>query len=91
MSFSQNAVTIEGREQFQVAAGTASKPLDAGVYDVWAAADAYIRVAPVASAGAVTSSTGYLVPGGAGIVTVRIGKDGLCIGSTAAIAVHRVE
>ena len=91
MSFVQNAIVIEGRQQFQVGAGEASEPLDAGVYDVWAAADAYIRVAPADSAADVTSDDGYLVPGGVGIITVRVGRDGLCIGSTAAISAHRVE
>jgi hypothetical protein len=89
MSFVQSAVTIEGRSQFTVSAAGQSNPLDAGVYDVWATADAYIKVAPTANN--VTSATGYLVPGGNGIVTVRIAKDGLRIGSTAAISVHRVE
>lgn len=90
MSYVQNVIVIEGRQQFQVGANGKSAPLDAGVYDVWAAADAYINVAPVAAA-AVTSATGYLIPGGAGIITVRIGKDGLCIGSTAVLSAHRVE
>lgn len=89
MSYSQAVVTLEGRQQYQVSAAGQSDPLDAGVYDVWAASDAYIKVAPTAND--VTNLTGYLVPGGAGIITVRIGRDGLRIGSTAALSFHRVE
>ncbi|AHJ10694.1 hypothetical protein P106B_11 [Rhizobium phage vB_RglS_P106B] len=84
-----NAITIEGRTQFTVAAGAQSAPLEAGIYDVWAAADAYIKVGETAND--VTSATGYLIPGGAGIVPVRVGRSGLRIGATADIAAHRTE
>ncbi|QWY83169.1 hypothetical protein [Rhizobium phage RHph_X2_24] len=87
--FTQAAIVIEGRSQFTVAAAGQSPELEAGVYDVWAAADAYIKVGVTASD--VTTSTGYLVPGGAGAVTVRVGRHGLRIGATAEIKVHRVE
>lgn len=90
--FSNSAIVIEGRQQFQVAAGGKSPALDAGTYDVWAAADAYIAVLPAdASAAGVTSSTGYKIPGAAGIVPVRVGRDGLVIASSATLSVHRTE
>lgn len=82
-----DAVTIEGRSQFVVSAGQQSAPLDAGVYDVWAASDAYIKVGEDASG--VTSGNGYLIPGGKGIVPVRVGRSGLKIGASADVSVHR--
>lgn len=85
--FARSPVVIEGREQFQVAAAEQSEPLASGVYDVWAEADAYIKVSIAADD--VSETTGYYVPAGA-IISVRVGRDGLCIGSTAAIAVHRI-
>ena len=81
-----DAVVIEGRAQFQVSASGQSPALSPGVYDVWAAADAYIAVGSNPSP---TSANGYFIPGGAGIVPVRIVKDGQKIGSTAAISVHQ--
>lgn len=90
--FTNSAIVIEGRKQFQVSAGGKSAKLDAGTYDVWAAADAYIAVQPdSADPALVTSLTGYLIPGGAGIVSVRVGRDGLVIASSAALSVHRTE
>lgn len=88
MSFVQPAIHITGRSQLQVSGGGQSALLDAGTYDVWAAADTYIKVSETPSD--VTSSTGYYVPAGR-IVTVRIGRDGLRIGSTGALSFHRVE
>lgn len=87
--FVQPAITIEGRSQINVAANSQSDALPAGVYDVWATANAYIKVAETASD--VTSSTGYLILGGAGPVSVRVGRTGLRIGSTAAISIFQVE
>lgn len=90
MAYSQNVIVIAGRKQFQISANSRSLPLDAGTYDVWAATDAYIDVAP-SDAATPTNTTGYLIPGGAGIISVRIAKDGLTIGASAAISAHRVE
>lgn len=88
--FVQPAITIEGRSQFQVSAGGASEPLSAGVYDCWAAADTYIRVSADPLTPAPSSSNGYLISAGHAI-PVRIGRDGLKIGSSAALSFHRVE
>lgn len=89
MSYSQNVVVIEGRQQFSIAANEETDALDAGVYDVWSGTGgAYIKVGPTADD--VTDETGYLVPEGA-IITVRIGRDGLRIGATAELHIHRVE
>lgn len=85
--FVKSPIVIEGREQFQVGAAGQSEPLDAGVYDVWAEADAYIKVG--ATADDVTETTGYLVPAGV-IVSVRVGRHGLRIGASAAISAHRI-
>lgn len=85
----QNAIMIEGRRAFQVAAAGQSEPLEPGVYDVWAAADAYIKVGDVAND--VTAQTGYKIPGGGGIVSVRVMKLNSRIGATAEISVHRTE
>lgn len=83
-----DAVAIEGRSQFVVSAGQSSAPLEAGVYDVWSTSDAYIAVG--AAPGTPTSATGYLIPGGKGIVPVRIAASGLKIAAGVAdVAVHR--
>lgn len=87
--FVQSAITIEGRKQIQVGAGGQSEVLEPGVYDVWAATDAYIKCDQLASD--VTTTTGYFIPGGAGPVSVRIAGQRMRIGATAAIAIHRVE
>lgn len=90
MSFIQSAVTLAGRTQIPIAAGGYA-PVDVGVYDVWAATDTYIAVVPSDYAGAApTSSTGYLVPAG-GVVSVRIAKDGMKMGASAATSIHKVE
>lgn len=88
MSYVQPAIVIEGRSQIAVSAGGQTDPLASGTYDVWADADTYIKVGKTASD--VTTGTGYKIPAGA-IVPVRIGRDGLRIGSTGALSVHRVE
>lgn len=85
--FTKSPIVIEGRSQMAVAASAQSDALEAGVYDVWGAADAYIKVGVTADD--VTAETGYLVSTGT-IATVRVGRDGLRIGSTAAISIHRV-
>lgn len=87
--FVQSAIVIEGRQAFTVGAASQSNALEAGSYDVWGAADAYIRVGGT-DAENVTSSDGYLVRAGQ-TITVRVGRNGLRIGSTAEISVHRVE
>jgi len=84
----QPAIVIENRRQFTIAAGAQSDPLEQGTYDVWGAADTYVKVAEVAND--VTSDTGYFVPAKASI-PIRIGRDGLRIGSTAELRYHRVE
>lgn len=87
------AIVIEGRSQFTIESGTPSEPLEAGIYDVWATegdGDAYIKVsADAADADNVSDETGYLIPGGKGIVPVRIGRNGLCIGTTNFVHIHR--
>jgi hypothetical protein len=84
-----DGIAIDGRAQFVVTAGTQSAPLEAGVYDVWSASDAYIKVG--ADASGVSSANGYLIPGGKGIVPVRIAATGLRLGAAGAdVAVHRV-
>ena len=89
MGYAQNVVVLEGRRQISIAAAAQTDALDAGVYDVWSGAGgAHIKVAPTGSD--VTSSDGYFVPEGA-IISVRIGRDGLRIASTAELHIHRVE
>lgn len=90
MSYVQPAIVIEGRSQRQVAAGTASNPLEAGVYDVWCAVDAYIHVSADGASPMPTNTTGYLIPAGR-IVPIRIGRDGLKLASSANLNFHRVE
>ena len=88
MSYVQPAIVIEGRSQIAVSAGGQTDPLASGTYAVWAAADTYIKVD--AEASDVTAETGYLVRTGE-TVKVRVGRDGLRIGSSAACSIHRVE
>lgn len=88
MQFNPHGVVIEGREQFAIGANNHSVPLEAGEYAVWAAADTYIKVAETADD--VTSTSGYLVKGGASPIFIRIGRDGYRIGATTAAFAHRV-
>ena len=85
----QSPINISGYSQFTVGAGAQSAPLEKGIYDVWADADSYIKVGETATD--VTTGTGYKIPGASGIVPVLIQKDGLRIGATAAISVHKVS
>jgi hypothetical protein len=86
--FSQPAIIIQNRSQIQVSAGGQSPRLEQGVYDVWAAADTHIKVAETATD--VSSSNGYLIPAGS-IISIRITQDGMRVGSTGALSIHRVE
>lgn len=90
MQFNPLAVVLEGREQMQIAASAVSRPLEAGVYAVWAEADAYIRVSPEDDVTGLSATTGYLIAAGAPPTFVRIAKDGLRIGATAEVSIHAV-
>lgn len=88
MPYVQPVIVIEGYKQLAVGANGQSEPLSSGVYAVWAAADTHIKVAVTASD--VTSSDGYLVRADE-TAYVRVGRDGLRIGATAACSIHRVS
>lgn len=92
----ENSVNIQGRSQEQVATGNAVN-LAPGVYDVWAAADFYLRVAKsnAAATSGLSATTGYLVQAG-NVVPVQIpasaGDDGLWLGAfgTGSLNYHQV-
>ena len=91
MSYFQSPIVIGGRQQIPVNAASVSPVLEPGVYDVWAAADTYIRVSEDLDTTGLFNTTGYLIPGGAGIISVRIAGNNKRIGTTAALSIHRVE
>ena len=66
----QNSVNIAGKRQGTFATGSQSELLVAGVYDVWADNNVYIKVDPTLASN-VTSGTGYLIQAG-NIVPVRL-------------------
>lgn len=63
----ENAVNIQGRSQFTFNASTTgeqyAEKLLPGVYDVWAAADVYLKI-DQSDAADVTTTTGYLLRSG---------------------------
>lgn len=67
----ENAVNIAGFSQKSFATGSQSaEPLGAGVYDVWADNDIYIKLHRT-TASDVTSGTGYIIKVG-NVVPVRV-------------------
>lgn len=90
-----DAVDISGRAQVSVAiSGTAtqSAALSAGIYDLWATVDCYVKVA--ADANGVTTATGYLLRAGNTVPFVvpeqqKIGA--ITSGAAGSIAFHRVR
>lgn len=77
----ENSVNLEGRVQqtFTLVTGK-SVILDAGVYDVWADGDVYLKTnADIASA-APTANTGYLLRSG-NTVPVQLAKPGYLFGA----------
>ena len=87
----QNSVNIAGKRQRSFAAGTQySEQLPAGVYDVWADNNVYIKI-DATLASDVTNSTGYLINAG-NVVPVRITAPAF-IGAagTGNVYFHRVD
>lgn len=82
----ENAIHITGNSQGSV--GAASQVyLGAGVYDVWSAADTYIKVNKISSLD-VSSSNGYLLR--AGNTVPLILKEPAYLGSTGTLYYHKV-
>ncbi|QWY83531.1 hypothetical protein [Rhizobium phage RHph_X2_28B] len=87
--FNNAVINLAGRSAIPVGAGAQSDVLpEQSVWDVYAAALSYIKVAALASD--VSAATGYPVPAGS-IVSVKIDRAGMRIGSTGAVILHRVD
>ena len=87
----ENAIDIQGGQQFSIASEAATAKLEPGFYDVWGDAvnALYIKLHQTDTT-APTSSTGYLVRAD-NTVAIRVTKESiLSFSGTGALRYHRV-
>lgn len=84
-----DALNLEGNRQGSFATGNQSAPLPAGVYNIWAPNEVYIKVHPTLASD-VSSSTGYILRANTTVSIKLTGERVIGASGTGNVFYHRV-